>query len=659
MTTHRIRSLLSGLLLTFLLNPLHAQEDEERQLFEVPAGRAEETLEVFAQQSNQSTLFSIDMVWSLRTKAVKGRFTPFDALSLMLSGTNFVAALDAQTDALTINREKSEVYVAKLPPFVVEGNSQESRGIFKWNPIPAWQYVNAGDIEVLFRCSTKSAYLMIKHHFLLHQMLDVILPQEFRVRFDVPTSYVLYDHFFPPLVSQDLVDALDKQRKGTQSGSVQGMLNYRFSGRDSEAVFFVLNAMAFPRSNMGLEEDYIYSRLSKRAPSLPIWFIEGIIELYRNLDLESPPTSSTGPHGEIIFKPAIWRPDAKHSDDERNQNKPREFLAFEELFSSRPPATTDERHLELWRSQTALFIRWAFDNKSKSIEREALWRFIRNTTSGTVSEEVFKDCFGMGYATALKKLRAYLPRAMKNRFKLKPDSLYTEPRYSSNEATVGEISRIKGRLDRLGTAYVETHFPELKDKYAQQARTTLMRAHDDGDRDPRLLAELGLWECDYGDDNTAWEYLHAAVAEKIVHPRVYYELARIEFAPLRPNQPEGKLTAEQIAEVVDLLMTSLKQSPPLVEVYELISKVWMQSEVKLRPAQFDLLKEGARLFPRSIKLLYAAALLDALNQRTDEANVLISKALLVAQNEKQRLLFLNLRNAMEQDSTISNPSKPH
>ncbi len=106
-------------------------------------------------------------------------------------------------------------------------------------------------------------------------------------------------------------------------------------------------------------------------------------------------------------------------------------------------------------------------------------------------------------------------------------------------------------------------------------------------------------------------------------------------------------------------MTSLKQSPPLVEVYELISKVWMQSEVKLRPAQFDLLKEGARLFPRSIKLLYAAALLDALNQRTDEANVLISKALLVAQNEKQRLLFLNLRNAMEQDSTISNPSKPH
>ena len=42
--------------------------------------------------------------------------------------------------------------------------------------------------------------------------------------------------------------------------------------------------------------------------------------------------------------------------------------------------------------------------------------------------------------------------------------------------------------------------PELAPKYLEQARRTLRRAYDRGERDPRLLAVLGLCECDAGNE---------------------------------------------------------------------------------------------------------------------------------------------------------------
>ena len=186
-----------------------------------------------------------------------------------------------------------------------------------------------------------------------------------------------------------------------------------------------------------------------------------------------------------------------------------------------------------------------------------------------------------------------------------------------------------------------------------------MKSFHEGDRNPRLLAEIGLLECDAGNDNKAWSYLHLAVEKKVVHPRVYYELARIEYAPLKPLEPERKLTAKQVDHVIGLLKAAVQQSPPLPEAFELMAEVWMQSEFKLQSTQFKFLQEGTRLYPRRVKLIYATALLNALNQEAAEAAALVTKGLLVATNEEQRNLFLNLRTAMENDSLLQTYPNEH
>ena len=85
----------------------------------------------------------------------------------------------------------------------------------------------------------------------------------------------------------------------------------------------------------------------------------------------------------------------------------------------------------------------------------------------------------------------------------------------------------------------------------------------------------------------------------------------------------------------------------------------MQSEFKLQSTQFKFLQEGTRLYPRRVKLIYATALLNALNQEAAEAAALVTKGLLVATNEEQRNLFLNLRTAMENDSLLQTYPNEH
>lgn len=113
---------------------------------------------------------------------------------------------------------------------------------------------------------------------------------------------------------------------------------------------------------------------------------------------------------------------------------------------------------------------------------------------------------------------------------LRPASAIKLPPLALRLATDGEIARIKGDWERLEINYVRQRYPDLATKYIEQARRTLLRAYDRNDRDPRLLAVLGLCEVDAGNDAGARDYLETAARLEIVRPRVWLELARLRLA---------------------------------------------------------------------------------------------------------------------------------
>jgi hypothetical protein len=259
-----------------------------------------------------------------------------------------------------------------------------------------------------------------------------------------------------------------------------------------------------------------------------------------------------------------------------------------------PQFSDEERweHYLLWRSQAALFLRWALD-RDEPEKRAALWRFVEQASVRNVAEADFEAAFRVSYSEATKALLEYLPRAIAARstVALRFPRVTAMPDVELREPTTAELARIKGDLERLEVGFLKETQPQIAAHYEAQARRTLRRAYDKGVRDPELLAVMGLCECDAGNDAVARPFLEAATKAGVVRPRAYYELARITYNALRAWDAEAKFSAKDTAELLQLLFAARTQSPPLPEVYLLIASVWRWSEVAPQRAQC---RQGAR-----------------------------------------------------------------
>jgi hypothetical protein len=225
---------------------------------------------------------------------------------------------------------------------------------------------------------------------------------------------------------------------------------------------------------------------------------------------------------------------------------------------------------------------------------------------------MFKACFGGDFAWAGEQLNAFLKVAVRKPVTWRLAAAARLPALPVRDATGGEIARIKGDWERLAYNYVRTNSPELEARYLANARRTLRRAYDQGDRDPRLLAVLGLAECDAGNAPGARDFLEQAAAGGAVRPRALLELARLRFAEQRgrPATLDGKLAPDQIAAVLAPLATARRQAPPLPEVYELILDVWAASGMPPSRPDLAALEEGVALFPSRTELRLRTAELE-------------------------------------------------
>jgi hypothetical protein len=546
--------------------------------------------------------------------------------------------------------------VVELPALMVSDSQ---------NPLE-WRYAAAPGLEVLSLCPDSTTKEFMRQFAALRWSLAVILPTELQLDQSVPMVHLLGETSMGDRLKQD-VQAEMFQGQGTAKaasvdptflgrGSVQPRFtvlpNLRLMDTDAYAVFALLNDEEVRRGQLSLTDDYVSFLLHQRTPPLPGWFMVGTMGEFDALTVDS---------DTLQVAPFVWISD-ETSDAVRKTPATiaAALLPMEDLLMApRPPAgppAAIEAYRKNWIAQAGLFTRWALDGRSPG-ERKDYFKFVDRASREPVTEDQVRETFGLDCAGLRERLIRYLPTALDKTMRLRLPKAPSAPSLKLRPATIAESARIKGDWERMETAFVKRTYPALSGKYLDQARRTLHRAYDLGERDPQLLAALGLTECDAGDDAAALPYLTAAVGARVVRPRAYYELARILYARnlAKPEGAKAQLSAPQTTAVVEPLLSGHRQSPRLSAACDLFAELWYHSEVTPLPSDLLQLDQDTRFFPKDYFLSYETALLDAQAGNWPSAHELVNRSLRTAASPAIKARFAKLQTLLPPEPAAPSP----
>lgn len=493
----------------------------------------------------------------------------------------------------------------ELPPMMVEESVSS---------VP-WLYARAGSIEFLSRCSASTTRSLAENWLARLQLVRALVPDEFLTRMQVPSVFVLYAQNLEHTVSAEIRREL--QARDDRADRVDIAPSMRLTDRDMHGTITYIDETLFDASTLSITSNHVRYLLSGNVPDLPAWLIDGFERTWRRMDFVTAP---------ITVGPLVWVDGGESDALADDPARPRALLPAAELFANDAQRAAENRHPRRQAVRAAtqeLFVRWALVTGEAT--RTALWQFAKRAAAGPVAEADFEACFGFDYADLRDRLSDYLPRAVTEMAWIDPGKRRPLPRFEVERATPNEIARVRGEWERLAIGHVQRRLPQVLEPYIAQARRTLRRAYDAGDRDPRLLATMGLCEIDAGNPAEAGRWLEQALATGVVRPRVAYELAWIRWADLRRGAPDKRtFTFGELAPVLDPLRRSLAQPPPLAEAFELLGEVWAHCELGPNAAERAELENGARLFAARATVGLAAARALARHGHRAEASAVLA-----------------------------------
>lgn len=544
------------------------------------------------------------------------RHTAAFAFTLALAGAGPLPAAEAPRAEATV----------ELPPMLIA----ETSGL------PPWLYTRAGDSEYLARCSERITRDYAEMRAERLRWLHSLFPAEILAKSDLPIGTLLVSQRYKPTNNAEIVgEVLDTQRR-RGGGYVRATTAPNMMLNDAEivGVFAYIDENNFQRENFTISSDYLRFLLERRSPAVPGWLREGIVSLYTDVEF---------PARAVTLRPLAWpavaeslanagRPEMARADVPRptspaavrasqalvrNPEAPRVLLSATELFGEAAWVT----HAQLALAQANLFVRWGIDPRNGM--RDKFWTFARRACAEPLSEALFEACFGFGFSDLRDRLSDYLPLAVKEPLWLplageSPAATVVRP------ATPAEVARLRGEWERLSVPLVQRRHAAEVERYRTQARRTLQRAYDEGERDAGLLASLGLLEVEAGNDLLGQGYLDEAVAKRVVRPRAYYEIARIRWTQVsRGAAPTRLYETEELEPIVLPLRAGLAQSPLLPGAAELFADIWLRGKTAPGEEDVALLRAAARTFVLDARIaLRIARTLGRHGRLTDGAAVL-------------------------------------
>jgi hypothetical protein len=536
-------------------------------------------------------------------------------------------------------------------------------------PAPeTWYYGRIAGFEVLSNASEKATKRLVGDFQRFYLALSLVWPGV-QQKNAVPTALILcgkgakFDAFIPPGQQRpNRAMASLTLRAGEQAAIVidfqTKVLNLSTPEGDAAAATTAAGAGEDGASLGGgdpgfqvdayrqLYREYIRFLLGGVEPRGPAWFEEGVAQIFMAMEV----TKTTITVGKVENPNTLSAEQAALNEagisgtapaEDRDFNAAlakRRLLTMEQLFAVTHDAPEARGTLGgTWAKQAYAFVHWGLYGDQGKHQKDFL-TFLRRLDREPVSEALFKDCFKKSYRDMLLTIRGYVDFTNYMLAGIqagKGEKLPEPPPFELREATEAEAGRITGDALRLAG-----HVPA--------ARTAMSVPYIRGERDPNLLAAIGLLERAAGDDLRARKFLEAAAQGKAVRPRAFLELARLRFtaAAAKPAEARERFSAEQTAAVLTALFTARSQPPPLPEIYELIAATWARSVITPTAEHLAVLDEGIRFFPRHTGLVYATAEQKVRAGLVAEARALIALGLRVASDAGTREKFETLQASL-------------
>ena len=504
-------------------------------------------------------------------------------------------------------------------------------------PPESWHYAEIPGFEILSRISVRETKRFMRDFLLLQSAIGEVMPILLRGQTPVPTALILcggrgkgFDEF--------VSEALAEDRYGINQ------LFFASPERTAIVVDFALGELELSDSTR-LEADpyrafyaaYFRFLIRKQiAEQAPPWFEEGLVQLFAAMEFD---------RKTITFAQIGDGFGAEKIGDFNRMLHQRAIMKMGEMLARDGPRA----RTPFWSAQCYAFVHYCLYGMGQKNQVPFL-RYVQRLADSEPTEALFKECFNKTYNQMALELRGYVDFTAhkKNEFRAKKGKELPEPpAVNVRDAADHEVGRIKGEVLRLAGQGI-------------QARNTLIAPYIRGERDPRLLAALGLDEKLAGHDDRALKFLEAAAAAKVQRARAYLELAKLRFeaARAKPAAPGARFSADQVNAVLTPLFTARKQPPPLAEVYGLIAETWMQSEFAPQSEHLAVVFEGVRSFPADSALLMQATLLAAKRGFPEEARALANRGVKIARETADQDRFRMIAAAFERDEAPPAAKEP-
>ncbi len=546
---------------------------------------------------------------------------PLIALGAILLATPF-AALLAQD-----NKTAAAEPVVELPKFVVT----DSREL---PPPESWRYATISGFEILTNASDKATQRLVRDFEMFRQALGYVWPVPNRLSQN--TSLILcgrggkFDAFMPQ--GKTMIDNASASlflRKGNQATIIIDLeattLNVLNVDNSNDAATGTDSGLISVEHDKQLYREYVRYLMRQSEPRAPAWLEEGLSQIIMKMQfekryiefakLEDPNTVSTqaamtaelNAIGAAADADAQALPGAPAEDRDFAAALRRRALVPLDKFFTLPhdaPETINPLGNNIWAKQAYAFVHMCLYGNRGKLQRPFM-TFVQRSAKEPVTEALFQECFKMTYKQMLLEIRGYCDFTVYEAKILQskkggPDLIEVPPALALREATQAEIGRIKGEALALAG-------------HEKAAHTALIAPYLRGERDPNLLAALGMHEKSTGEEERARKFLEAAYTGKTQRADALLEIARIRYAAAlaKPAGPDGTFSESQVASVIEPLRLARRQPPPVSALYELAADTWARSAAPLKKEEAGLLIEGAQLFPARLKLVFQAAVLAA------------------------------------------------
>jgi hypothetical protein len=552
--------------------------------------------------------------------------------------------------------------VVELPRFVVTDNRELP-------PPEAWRYATIPGFEILSSASDKATQRLLRDFDEFRQALSYVWPIPNRI--SQTTSLILtgkggkFDAFLQKgKVASDAGTASLFLKQGTQTAILVDLqattLNVLNVDDTADAATGTDSGLVTVEHDKQLYREYIRYLLSQNEPRLPAWLEEGLSQIIMRMQIDKrtiefakleDPNAISAQAAQVATLNALTAaddpdsptlPGAPAEDRDFNAALRRRALIPLDRFFAVPhdaPEAMNPLGNNVWAKQSYAFVHMCLYGM-RGKHQKAFGQFLQRLAREPLSEAMFKECFKLTYKQMLMELRGYCDfadyqskgvRAAKGQ----PDLIVRPAPVELREATQSEIGRIKGEALVLAG-------------YPKSARTELIAPYIRGERDPNLLAALGMFEKKNGEEERARKFLDAAFAGKTNRPDALLEVARYRYADAmaKPGGAEGRLSAEQTRSVLEPLLIARRQPPHMPALYELAGDTWIRSAAQPQREDAQVLIDGAQIFPSRLKLIYQAATVALAAGELQPAHALADHGLRWAPDANSKKRFEDLKASL-------------